>query len=171
MQSSFKQIVEEIVARHHSLLRRELPRVTEFMEALSIECSGRESLSEARQIYAKVRTKIETHLKDEETVLFPTGICLESGGTLPPTEMDLVARLEEMEKEHDGCGKALGTVCEMINTVEQSRLRDQLLDAIQIVQDDLRIHVEKENAQVHPRFIQLLEARASVEQNKAVPSG
>jgi iron-sulfur cluster repair protein YtfE (RIC family) len=158
MQSSFKQIVEEIVARHHSLLRRELPKITELIDALFAEHPDSATCNEARQIYAKVRTKVETHLRDEETVLFPTGIALESGNDAPSTEMDLLARLEEMEKEHDGCGNALNTILQMINTVEQSELRDQLLETIQLVQEDLRVHVEKENRQVHPRFIELVGA-------------
>ena len=156
MQSSFKQIVEEIVSVHHSLLRKELPRITELIDGLFSDCPDSESLSEAQQIYKKVRSKIETHLKDEETVLFPTGIALESGGEIPHSEMDLRARLEEMEKEHDGCGNALGTISQMVRAVAQNERCEKLLQALQVVQDDLRIHVEKENTQVHPRFIELL---------------
>ena len=156
MQSSFKQLVEEIVARHHSLLRKELPRITELMDGLVRDCPDVEPLGEAQQIYKKVRSKIETHLKDEELVLFPTGIALESGGNVPESDMNLRERLAEMEKEHDGCGNALGTISQMVSTVVQSELRDKLLHAIQVVQDDLLIHVEKENTQVHPRFIELL---------------
>ena len=153
---SFKQIVDEIVARHHSLLRKELPRITELMEGLTHECPDNESLSEARQIYTKVRSKIETHLRDEELVLFPTGIALESGGDVPLSDMNLRERLAEMEKEHDGCGNALTTVSQMVSTVAQSELREKVLQSIEVVQEDLKIHVEKENRQVHPRFIELL---------------
>lgn len=160
MQCSFKQIVEEIVARHHSLLRRELPKITELMDSLSTEYSGNESLNEAQQLFKKVRTKIEAHLKDEETIVFPTGVALEAGEAVPHTDMDLLARLEEMEKEHDGCGNALDIVSQMINALAQNELRDQALNTIDTVQQDLRIHVEKENAQVHPRFIELLGTHA-----------
>ncbi len=156
MDSSFKDIVEEIVSRHHSLLRRELPKITEMLNRLSSGEGKNDSVSEAQHIYQKVRTKIETHLKDEETILFPIGITLESGGTPPPAEIDLLERLNEMEKEHDGCGNALTTIYQMIaNSTPQGELRDELLNTIQRVQDDLRIHVEKENEQVHPRFIKL----------------
>ena len=159
VQSSFKEIVEEIVGSHHSLLRRELPRITKLVDELS-EKSPSEPLSEARQIFEKVRNKIEKHLKDEETVLFPTGITIESGGPGPHSDVDLIERLEEMEKEHDGCGKALNTIQQMISSsAPQSELRDELLRTIQIVQDDLTIHVEKENQNVHPRFLELLANR------------
>jgi iron-sulfur cluster repair protein YtfE (RIC family) len=157
VQSSFKEIVEEIVSSHHSLLRRELPRITKLVDEL-LESSQTEPIVEARQIFEKVRNKIEKHLKDEETVLFPTGITIESGGPGPHCNIDLIERIEEMEKEHDGCGKALTTIHQMIAcSAPQSELRDELLRTIQLVQDDLTIHVEKENQNVHPRFLKLLE--------------
>jgi|AGTN01.2.fsa_nt_gi Regulator of cell morphogenesis and NO signaling len=155
MRSSFKEIVEEIVATHHSFLRRELPQISELLEALSSKCSGFEAFGEAQQVYTKVRTKIEAHLRDEETSLFPAGIALESGAPVPPCDFDLLERLQEMEKEHDGCGNALSTIAGMIETLPQSDLREQVLDKIKLVQDDLRVHVDKENMQVHPRFLEL----------------
>lgn len=158
MQSSFKEVVEEIVATHHSFLRKELPKVSELLDALSTSCSGDETFEEAQQIYKKVRTKIEVHLKDEETSLFPTGIALESGTPVPPCDLDLLERLKEMEKEHDGCGNALNTVSGMIASLPQSDLREQVLEKIKLLQEDLRVHVDKENTQVHPRFLELFAA-------------
>jgi iron-sulfur cluster repair protein YtfE (RIC family) len=159
MQHSFKEIVEEIVAKHHSLLRRELPKITDMLSALSAQCTRNDSLCEAEQIYKKVRTKIETHLQDEELSLFPTGIAIESGKAPPPCEMDLIARLEEMEKEHDGCSKTLTKISDMIaDAVPASELREQVLNNIRLVQEDLLVHVEKENSQVHPRFLELISA-------------
>jgi regulator of cell morphogenesis and NO signaling len=160
VKTSFKQTVDEIVARHHSFLRKELPQITHLMDKLLVESNDSELLIEAQQIYKKVRSKIETHLKDEELVLFPTGIALESGGEVPDSDMDLRARLAEMEKEHDGCGNALGTIAQMIGKTAPNELRDNLLNALENVQKDLRVHVDKENNQVHPQFLQLLNKTA-----------
>ncbi len=161
MPHSFKELVEGIVSNHHSLLRRELPKITEMLSQLSTQCRGRETLSEAEQIFKKVRTKIETHLNDEETSLFPTGIALEAGKAASPCEMDLLARVEEMEKEHENCGNALTKILQMVSTVPESELREQVIHIIELVQDDLNIHVEKENTQVHPRFLELVGASVS----------
>lgn len=163
MQSSFKDIVEEIVANHHSFLRRELPKISELIEALSADCAERESFCEAQQLYKKIRTKIEAHLRDEEMLLFPTGIALEAGGALPQSDMDLLARLDEMEKEHDGCGNALTTICQMIETLPQSELKEEIIGKVRTVQQDLEVHVEKENTRVHPMFLQLFGAQKSKE--------
>ena len=153
---SFRTIVEEIMSSHHSLLRRELPKITDLMNSLSSEYPDNESLAEARQIFNKVRTKVETHLRDEETVLFPTGIALESGAAQIPTEMNLLERLAEMEKEHDGCGKALSGIQQTLtDSVPTCELRDEVIANIQLVQDDFVAHVEKENSRVHPMFVEL----------------
>ncbi|HEY9679152.1 MAG TPA: hemerythrin domain-containing protein [Drouetiella sp.] len=159
MQSSFKEIVDEIITLHHSLLRRELPKITELFDSMSKECPDKSSLEEPQQLFNKIRNKIEVHLKDEESTLFPIGIALEASKPVPQTDMDLLARLEEMEKEHDGCGKALTTVTQMLDAFPQTELRNQLLETIDMVQQDLQVHVEKENSQVHPRFIQLLQTQ------------
>lgn len=161
MQISFKELVEGIVAKHHSLLRRELPLITDMLSKLSTQCNNDVEICEAEQIFKKVRSKIETHLFDEETSLFPTGIALESGTAAPPCEMDLLARVEEMEKEHENCGNALGKIAKMVGSAPASELRDRVIDTIGLVQNDLDVHVEKENTQVHPRFIELVGASVS----------
>jgi iron-sulfur cluster repair protein YtfE (RIC family) len=153
---SFQTIVEDIISSHHSLLRRELPQITNLIDALSAEYPDNDPLTEAKQIYARVRTKVEAHLKDEETILFPTGVALESGCAVIPTEMDLLERLAEMEKEHDGCGNALtGVQKTIVDLVPQCKLRETLIEKLQLVQDDFVVHVEKENTKVHPMFIAL----------------
>ena len=157
---NFKMTVEDIVAKHHAFLRKELPRITDLLSLLVEKLPDNESLKEAQQIFKKVRSKIETHLKDEETVLFPTGIAIEIGDNVPYTEMDLRARLEEMEKEHDNCGNALGLVSQMVSTTGQNHGQHDVLDALRLVQEDLNVHVEKENTQVHPRFLELLDTVA-----------
>lgn len=161
MQNSFKELVEGIVAKHHSLLRRELPNITDMLTSLSDQCNHDAELREAEQIFEKVRSKIETHLYDEETSVFPTGIALEAGNTAPLCEMDLLARVEEMEKEHENCGNALGKIAQMVGSAPASELRDRVIDTIKLVRDDLDVHVEKENTQVHPRFIELVGASVS----------
>jgi iron-sulfur cluster repair protein YtfE (RIC family) len=157
---SFQTIVEEIMVTHHSLLKRELPMITEQLAALCAEHPKNEALNEAEQIYFKVRKKVELHLKDEETILFPNGIAMERGSATTPTEINQVERLAEMEKEHDGCSKTLAGIQNTLRTaVPASALRDKLLANIQIVQDDFVVHVEKENSQVHPMFLELYSNR------------
>jgi len=154
---SLKQTTDTIVATHHSFLRRELPRLSELLEALSIVCVADASMKEAQQLYTKVRNKIEAHLRDEETELFPTAAALEEGVPPPPASMDLRERLQEMEVEHENCGKALGQLEEMLSSLSNNPIKDETLAALRKVRADRDVHVEKENSLVHPRLFELLQ--------------
>ena len=157
---SFQTIVEEIMSTHHSLLKRELPKISAQLETLSDEHPDNGALTEAKQIFAKVRNKVEVHLKDEETVLFPNGIAMERGSDTTPTEINQIERLTEMEKEHDSCGNALTGIQTTLRTaVPASESRDKLLTNIQLIQDDFVVHVEKENSKVHPMFLDLYRSK------------
>lgn len=155
--STFKETVDEIVVTHHSLLKRELPRINGMVDELATLQVQNESMDEARQIFKKVRLKIETHMKDEESILFPFGIARETGKLPSATELDMLARLVEMEKEHDGCTNALGTICALLSNTPPNALRDQCLSTVGLVIEDLRIHANKENTTVHPRLIEFIE--------------
>jgi iron-sulfur cluster repair protein YtfE (RIC family) len=157
---SFQSLVEEIMATHHSLLKQELPKISSLFENLATENPDNYAVKESRQIFSKVRNKVEVHLKDEETVLFPNGIAMERGTATTPTEINQMERLAEMEKEHDNCGNTLsGIQNTLIAEVPDSEIRKQLLKAIQLIQDDFVVHVEKENSQVHPMFLKLFGSR------------
>jgi regulator of cell morphogenesis and NO signaling len=153
---SLKETTDAIVAVHHSFLRRELPRISELLESLAAD---NQSLHEAQQLYTKVRNKIEAHLRDEETQLFPTGVAIEEGLPPPLSSFDLHERLLEMEKEHENCGKALGTLEQMLHAQPASTLRQSTLTALQALRADLDVHVDKENSLVHPRLFELLHGR------------
>jgi regulator of cell morphogenesis and NO signaling len=154
---SLKETTDAIVATHHSFLRRELPRLSELLEALfTVSAVDAPSLLEAQKLYTKVRTKIEAHLRDEEGVLFPTAAALEEGVPPPPSSIDLRERLQEMEIEHDNCGKALGTLEQMLGRLSNSTHKQETLAALQELRADLDVHVEKENSLVHPRLFELL---------------
>ena len=152
---SLKETTDEIVARHHSFLRRELPRLSELLEKLAT-VKDDPALREAQQLYTKVRTKIEAHLRDEETVLFPTVVALEEGVPPPLSSLDLRERLLEMEIEHENCGKALGTFEQMLGRLPEGSLKETTLQALQELRADLDVHVDKENSLVHPRLFELL---------------
>jgi regulator of cell morphogenesis and NO signaling len=155
---TLKETTDAIVAIHHSFLRRELPRISELLESLAATGAATDdhSLHEAQHLYTKVRSKIEAHLRDEETQLFPTGVALEEGLPPPISSIDLHERLQEMETEHENCGKALGTLEQMLHVQPDCSLKQTTLTALQGLRADLDVHVDKENSLVHPRLFELL---------------
>lgn len=155
---TFKELTDSIVAVHHSFLRRELPAVSYQLEDLAKELQDGKEIAEAQSLFKKVRDKVEVHLKDEETTLFPTGNALEQGQTPPQAEFDLLERLASMEKEHDNCGNALKLLLQMISELPASNLQKKLFTSVSALSQDMDEHVRKENTEVHPRFLELLSA-------------
>lgn len=147
-QASLKELTEYIVARHHAFLRRQLPAISDLFQP-ALDSSA--TVHDAANIFTTVRTKIEVHLRDEEQFLFPIGIYLADGGTPNACELDLKARLEEMECEHDNAGIALEKCRHLINAAANSdpRLND-LVRALNSLIDDLTEHVRIENTYIHP---------------------
>ena len=158
---SFKELTDNIVALHHSFLRRELPDITSRLENLSVELEASEKITEAQNLFRKIRNKIEAHLKDEETLLFPTGSALELGEIPPESDIDLLERLVEMEKEHENCGNALRLLSQMLMDMPVSTIQAKVLDSVRNLSCDMDEHVRKENEEVHPRFLALMKARSS----------
>lgn len=146
-QASLKELTEYIVAKHHAFLRRQLPAISALFQAI-IESSptAQEELTDAAAIYATVRSKIEAHLRDEEQFLFPIGVCLAEGGTPNACELDLKARLEEMEIEHDNAALAL----EKCRHLLSDKANTDIAIALKSLIDDLSEHVRIENTYIHP---------------------
>ncbi|MBX9571249.1 MAG: hemerythrin domain-containing protein [Candidatus Obscuribacterales bacterium] len=153
---NFTELTNSIVAVHHSFLRRELPAVSTQLEELSKELGNSTEISEAQSLFKKIRDKVEAHIKDEETTLFPTGSALEQGQTPPQAEFDLLERLASMEKEHDNCGNALKLLHQMLSDLPPSELQERVAMSVSALSQDMDEHVRKENTEVHPRFLELL---------------
>lgn len=155
-EASLKELTEHIVAKHHSFLRRHLPQITElFQAAKQTRLQLPTTIAEAQTIFLTVRTKIEAHLRDEEQFLFPIGICLSGGGTPDACELDLKARLEEMEKEHDNAGTALAKCRQLLSAFNDPDIKD-IITALDSLIDDLDEHVRVENTYIHPLLKQYL---------------
>ena len=124
-------------------------------------------MCEAFEAFKKVKCKIEIHLGDEEQFLFPACLKLESSEAADPAIVEVTAgpnlldRLVEMESEHETSGKAFETILAVVNAVAVTEdsadgICHQFADGLTAVIADLKVHVQKENEQVHPRARQLL---------------
>lgn len=157
---NFSELTNSIVARHHSYLRKVLPAISISLDELVTQLKGNENVSEAQSLFKKIRNKIEVHLNDEETVLFPTGCALELGQKPPKPDFDLLERLASMEEEHHNCGNALKLLLQMLSELPDSELQSKLKITVATLCDDMDEHVKKENEEVHPRFMDLVKAAA-----------
>lgn len=170
MTSSLKDLIQNILTEHHVLLRRELPRLEILLSAITAQYGPQnQKLQEAFETFKKVRAKIEIHLGDEEQFLFPACLKLESGAEANhviaevSSGPNLLERLVEMENEHENSGKAFESILNVVNAVASAEesadtICHQFVSGLAMVIADLKVHVQKENEQVHPRARQLLSA-------------
>ncbi len=165
---SFKDLIQNILTEHHVLLRRELPRLELLLGEITSEFGAQnQKLCEAFETFKKVKSKIEIHLGDEEQFLFPACLKLENieVGSQSIDEVtagpNLLERLVEMESEHENSGKAFEAILAVVKSIAADEDRadgicHQFVAGLAVVIADLKVHVQKENEQVHPRARQLL---------------
>lgn len=167
---NLKDLIQNILTEHHVLLRRELPRLELLLGEITSEFGAQnQKLCEAFETFKKVKAKIEIHLGDEEQFLFPACLKLENGeaadqiGDEMKAGPNLLERLVEMESEHENSGKAFEAILIVVNSIavdgeRADGLCHQFITGLAAVIADLKVHVQKENDQVHPRARQLLSA-------------
>ena len=165
---NLKDLIQNILTEHHVLLRRELPRLELLLGEITSEFGAQnQKLCEAFETFKKVKAKIEIHLGDEEQFLFPACLKLENGeaadqiGDEMKAGPNLLDRLVEMESEHENSGKAFEAILIVVNSIavdgeRADGLCHQFITGLAAVIADLKVHVQKENDQVHPRARQLL---------------
>ena len=168
MAMSLKDLIQNILTEHHVLLRRELPRLELLLGEITSEFGAQnQKLCEAFGTFKKVKSKIEIHLGDEEQFLFPACLKLENieVGSQSIDEVtagpNLLERLVEMESEHENSGKAFEAILTVVKSIAADEDRadgicHQFVAGLASVIADLKVHVQKENEQVHPRARQLL---------------
>ncbi|CAN5125119.1 hypothetical protein BH11CYA1_BH11CYA1_16460 [soil metagenome] len=166
MTFSLKELIQNILTEHHAFLRSELPRL-ELLLAEIVAQYGAENqkLVDAFETFMKVKSKIDIHLGDEEQFLFPACLKLENGEESQELSAgpNLLERLVEMESEHENSGKAFEAILAVVtqlsaNEPSADRICHQFISGLTAVIADLKVHVDKENGQVHPRARQLLSA-------------
>ncbi len=154
---SMSELADHIERTHHVYLKAELPR----LGALVAKVAGRHGpnhpeLSLLGRVFEGVRAELEAHLMKEEMILFPAIRRLEAG----PDEAafsgeGLAAPIRVMEQEHDNAGEALARMRELTDdyTVPADACNSYraMLHDLQRFEEDMHVHVHKENNILFPR--------------------
>lgn len=163
-------LMAQIVAQHHEYVRRALPGLRQH--AAKVAQVHGEHYPEMRQVNALVQMvadELEGHLAKEEEILFPYIAALvraQAGGELPEACFASVAApIQVMESEHEHAGRAFDEIRVLTHgyapppdACPTFRL---LLGELQRFEEDLHVHVHKENYVLHPRA-RALEAALAV---------
>ena len=146
---SNNQLIDKIIADHHSYLKTELPLLSELMfKILLVHGESHPELFEIHKLFGNLKTELESHLVKEEILLFPE---------LKANASNCKDLITELEKEHDGAGDALHKLTDL---TDHFRLPADACTTYEIVYDklktlvaDMYMHVHSENNVLFKRFV------------------
>jgi regulator of cell morphogenesis and NO signaling len=155
-----RELIGHIVSRHHGYLQAELPPIEARLEKVVANHSAANPwLNEVRDVFLGLRDELLSHLRKEETILFPYIEAMESGRPAHACFPTVAAPIRMMFFEHDNAGAALA---------ELRRLSDgysapetgcpgfrALMHDLAALEADLHQHIHLENNILFPRAIEM----------------
>jgi len=148
-------LCDHIEATHHAWLRQELPRLSAMVRKVAaVHGEGYPWTRELAATFEAFAEELDAHMHKEEIVLFPVVRQLEAG-TMAPIPRLLSSPIAAMEHEHEGAGRALQRMRELSDGFtppeEACNTFRAMLHGLQQVEEDMHLHVHKENNILFPR--------------------
>jgi regulator of cell morphogenesis and NO signaling len=152
-------LCEHIVATHHALLRRELPRLRGLLTKLAqVHGDRHPELHAVLAEFGPFADELATHMAKEEQVLFPLVAGIASR-KVPATPF-VLQPIRVMEAEHDNAGQALEQMRRLTEgyavPADGCNTYRAAMASLAELEADLHIHVHKENNILFPRVAQLV---------------
>jgi len=145
---SSEQLVNRILSKHHSYLKKELPVISNLMsKVLMVHGENHEELFEIHKLFGQLKTDLESHLVKEEVMLFPK---------LKENDSSSKSLIIELEDEHDVAGDALHILTELTDhfTLPEDACSsyEMLYEKFKAFVSDMYMHVHTENNILFKRF-------------------
>lgn len=154
--ATMTDLVDHIIEVHHGYLKEALPRL-EFLvnKVASAHGDRHPELLRLQEVFVSLTPDLETHLREEEEVLFPMCRQLEGADGRP----DFWDRTEDptgsMLREHEDVGKVLATMRELTAGFEPPtdacNTYRAMLDGLAELEADLHLHIHEENNILFPK--------------------
>lgn len=158
-------LIQYIVARHHTYLREELPAIETLLSPSAQNRSDQpaNSLAAIIKTFRQFRRGMEEHMKKEEAILFPMIDKLESArvvGREPPRLPfgSIEHPIAVMEQEHEQARKELAEIRTLTTgyTKAPTELEQtSVLERLKTLEADMEIHSRLEDEVLFPRAIGL----------------
>jgi regulator of cell morphogenesis and NO signaling len=153
-------LVDHIERVHHAYLRNELPRLSDLVAKVRhVHGERHPELLEIKEIYDCLKTDLESHMKKEESVLFPLIRQLwyvwaeaqtHPGGIQNP--------IRAMESEHEEAGRALQRLRRLSRNytppADACSTYRALMEGLEQLELDLHQHIHEENNILFPRVFE-----------------
>jgi len=153
-----KELIDDIIATHHTYLKLELPRLAYLTEKIAAVHGERHpGLLEVKRIYAELRADLESHLKEEEEFVFPTLRLLNSGGDFNMLTDNARGLILKMEDEHVSVGAKLTQLAALTDGYklpsDGCETYRVALHGLMTLEQDTHLHVHKENNILFPKSL------------------
>lgn len=154
-------LCKHIVAKHHTYLVAELPRLAGLTEKIArVHGENHAELLEVADVYAAIREDLDQHMVKEERVLFPLVEELAAAKSRPSFHCGSVQNpIGVMEMEHDAVAEGLDRLRKLTNgyvTPEDGcNTYRATMDGLAQFENDLHEHIHKENSVLFPRAVAL----------------
>ena len=162
-------LCDHIEVTHHAYLKSELPRFTEIV-AKVVRAHGdtHPEIKGVQHALSELRAELEPHMFKEEQILFPAIRWLEGSTSRPAFPFGTIANpIRMMELEHDGAGNALRQIREFTRDFEVPEgvcnTYRVMLDGLATLEQDMHVHVHKENSILFPRAVSLEQVLAGAQ--------
>lgn len=165
--ASITELCDHIVNVHHAFMKSELPRLTALLEKVTKKHGEKHAeLKELQSTFLAMKSEMQDHTKKEEEILFPMCKVLEQSNTLPTFHCGSISNpVRVMEMEHDLTAVQLKKIKALTNNFQPPADACPsfiaLIDGLANMEQDLHLHMHKENNILHPR-IRAKESQLSV---------
>ncbi|PKO18011.1 iron-sulfur cluster repair di-iron protein [candidate division BRC1 bacterium HGW-BRC1-1] len=165
--ASLRDLIDHILEKHHAYMRRALPRISKIQAHVAPRHGHQHPvLHELLPTFQALRADLEMHTMKEEQILFPMLIAIEQGSDNRGSHCGSVANpIRMMEMEHEGADNGVARLRALTNnyqpTEDACTMHRVLFDALHELDDDIHVHIHKENDILFPRGLALEKANQS----------
>ena len=156
--TTMTELVDHIVATHHTFLNSELPRLTDLIsKVVNAHSEHHPELLSVAEVVSALKNELLSHMAKEEEILFPIIRRMESDGSAESHCGSVENPIGVMEMEHNNAGDALAKLRSLNNdyqSPEDACISYQaLLKSLTELEFDLHQHIHKESSILFPRAI------------------
>ncbi len=155
---SLSFLADYIVNTHHLYLRKNLPEILNYSAKVNqVHSNNHPELAKINQIVQSVAKELNSHMEEEEKILFPYIKDIDSGSVKQGVIEDLVKFLHKTEHEH----RVIGANLEEIESLTQNYTLPSdacasytlLYNHLKVMDEDVRLHIHLENNILFPKAL------------------
>ncbi len=167
-EASLTDLCDHIQATHHVYMREELPRLTLLIDkVVSAHGANHPELTDLQKAFRSLQEELTPHMFKEEQILFPAIRQMEQSTAAPMFPFGTISNpIGAMEHEHASAGVALARIRKL---TDQYRVPEDacntyhvMLDSLAHLEEDLHLHIHKENNILFPRAQRLEHSSTAV---------